>query len=347
MQQQEGMGLTRRARACGCAAKLGPGELRQLVSRLQVPADPNVLVGFSTSDDCGVYRLAPDLAIVETVDVMAPVVDDPWVFGQIAAANALSDIYAMGAQPRTALNILALPPGQADLEIGARVLAGACQKFAEANTALLGGHTLEDPELKFGASVTGTVHPDRMLTNAGARPGDGLVLTKPLGTGAITLAARGGLASEAHLAAAAASMAALNDTASRLAIECGARACTDVTGFGLIGHLAQMLRASGVRATIEAQRVPLLPGALDHACMGLLCRGVARTRYHFCDYVKAKEGVAAPLLDLLYDPQTSGGLLIAAPRPGDLVTRLHEAGVAHAALIGTVHEDSAGHILVV
>jgi len=345
--EQEARGLTRRARACGCAAKLGPGELRRLVSRLQVPADPNILVGFSTSDDSGVYRLTPDLALVESVDVMAPVVDDPWLFGQIAAANALSDIYAMGAQPRTALNILAIPPGQADLDAGAEILRGACEKFAEAHTAVLGGHTIEDPELKYGASVTGTVHPDRILTNAAARPGDGLVLTKPLGTGVITLAAKGDLASVDQLAAAAAAMARLNDVASRVALECGAHACTDVTGFGLIGHLVQMLVASRASATIEAARVPLLPGALDLVQMGLLCRAVARTRYYFCDHVSARGYEETPILDLFYDPQTSGGLLLSAPEPEALVACLHEAGVNDAALIGRVESHGPGPLAIV
>jgi len=314
---------------------------------LSALSDPNVLVGFAAGDDAAVYRLAPDLAIVQSVDIMAPVVDDPRVFGQIAAANALSDIYAMGAQPLTALNVLAVPPGQADLEVAAEILRGGCEKLTEGGAVVLGGHTIEDPEFKYGACVTGTAHPDRILTNAGAKPGDGLVLTKPLGTGVIATAIKGGLASEDHAAAAAASMAQLNAVASRAAIEGGAHACTDVTGFGLIGHLIGMLVASKVGAVVEAARVPLLPGAPDYAGMGLLCRAVGRMRYQFSCQMDVKDSVSNFLLDLLYDPQTSGGLLVSVAEPEVLVQRLHAEGIGEAAVVGRVVAEPTARLAIV
>ena len=293
-----------------------------------------MLIGFATGDDSGVYRLSPELAIVQSVDVLTPIVDDARVFGQIAAANALSDLYVLGARPRTALNILVLPQGEAYREIGREILLGGHDKLAEAGASLIGGHTVDGPELMYGMCVTGTMHPARMLTHAGAKPGDGLVLTKPIGTGVIATAVKGGLAAPEHAAAAAASMATLNATASRLAIELGARACTDVTGFGLIGHLLELLRASGVGAVIEARRVPLLPGALHYCSMGMLPAGSARLKDAYGCKVEAEPSLDEVLVDLMFDAQTSGGLLVALPRAGELVERLHAEGVAGAAVIG-------------
>jgi selenide,water dikinase len=311
---------------------------------LAAPTDPNVLVGFTTGDDCGVYRLSPELAIVQSVDVLTPIVDDPWLFGQIAAANALSDLYAMGAQPRTALNILAIPPEGFDLDEAREILRGGCEKLAEAGAALLGGHTIEDPELKYGVAVTGTVHPDRLLTNAAAHPGDGLVLTKPLGTGIISTALKAGLAAPDHAAAAAASMARLNARAAEAALACGAHACTDVTGFGLVGHLLQMLEASGVGAVVEAARVPLLAGALEYCGMGLRTMAGAEARRFYACKVDIADGVDEVLVDVLHDAQTSGGLLVALGEPERLVERLRGAGLAEAAVIGRVLAEPRGRL---
>ena len=309
---------------------------------LPAPTDPNVLVGFATGDDSGVYRLAPDLAIVQSVDVLTPIVDEPRLFGQVAAANALSDLYAMGARPRTALNILAVPPGDDfDLDEAREILRGGCEKIAEAGAALLGGHTIEDPEPKYGLCVTGTVHPDRLLTHTTARPGDALVLTKPLGTGVIATAVKAGLAAPEHATASARSMAQLNAAAAEAALACGAHACTDVTGFGLVGHLLEMAEASGVGAIVEAARVPLLTGAPDYCGMGLRTAAGARARGFYACKVALEGAVDETLLDLLHDPQTSGGLLVALPEPDALVKRLHGAGIAAAAVIGRIVPEPA------
>ena len=311
-----------------------------------MPTDPNVLVGFRTGDDCGVYRLAAGLALVQSIDVLTPIVDEPVVFGQIAAANALSDIYAMGATPRTALNFLAIPPEDFDLDDAQAILRGGHQKLAEAGVALLGGHTVEDPELKYGLAVTGTVHPDRMLSNAGARPGDGLVVTKPLGTGLIATAVKADLAAPGHAAEAADSMTRLNAAASRAALACGAHACTDVTGFGLVGHLLEMLDASGAAAVVEVERVPVLPGALACCGMGLRTAAGVAARGFYAPRLDVADGVDELRLDLLHDPQTSGGLLIAAPDAPALLERLHSHGVAEAVLIGRFEAGPAARLRV-
>ena len=312
-----------------------------------MPTDPDVLVGLTTGDDCGVYRLAPDLAIVQSVDVLTPIVDDPRLFGRIAAANALSDLYAMGARPRTALNFLAIPPEDFDIEEAREILRGGCEKLAEAGAVLLGGHTIEDFEPKYGLCVTGTVHPDHILTNAAARPGDGLVLTKPLGTGIVSTAIKAGLATPEHAAASAESMARLNAAAAEAALACGAHACTDVTGFGLVGHLLAMLEASGVGAVVVAQSVPLLPGAMDYCGMGLRTAAGAQAREYYACRVEVAASVDAVLLDVLHDAQTSGGLLIALAEPDALVERLHAAGIADAAAIGRIVAEPAGRLSIV
>jgi len=294
-----------------------------------------------------VYRLTPDLAIVQSVDLLTPIVDDPRTFGQIAAANALSDLYVLGAQPRTALNVLALPGDDAYRDVAREVLLGGSDKLAEAGASLIGGHTIEDPELKYGLCVTGTVHPARMLTHTGARPGDGLVLTKPLGTGVLATAIKGGLAAPEHAAAAAASMTTLNAVASRVAVAAGAHACTDVTGFGLVGHLLEILRASGVGAVIEARRVPLLPGALDYCGMGMLPGGSARLKDTYACKVDVAASLDEVLADLLFDAQTSGGLLVAAADPEALVAELHAQGVSTAASIGRIVAEPQVRVTVV
>ena len=264
----------------------------------------NVLVGFDTSDDAGVYRLTPELALVQTVDFFAPIVDDPFTFGAIAAANALSDVYAMGGVPVSALSILAWP-AKGDLEDLEEILKGGALKIQEAGAVLLGGHSVSDDEVKFGYAVTGTVHPARILTNAGAQSGDALVLTKPLGTGVIATALKRGIARPEYVAASVESMLKLNREACEGMLRLKANACTDVTGFGLLGHAREMAVASGVTLEINVQNLDYLPGALEYAAAGASPGGLDRNREFVSPSV---EGIEAN--SLLYDPQTSGGLLI-------------------------------------
>ena len=293
---------------------MGPGDLSAAVKDLfaNVPRDPNVLVGFGTLDDAGVYRLSETQALVQTVDFITPVVDDPFTYGEIAAANALSDVWAMGGRPITALNVAAFPSGL-DVGILNGILRGGLAKFTEAGVALLGGHTVDDPEIKYGAAVTGLIDPQRILSNAGARVGDALVLTKPLGVGVITTGIKEGVASDKSLAAAITSMRTLNQSARDAMLRHDAHACTDVTGFGLMGHLSHMARESKVTAHVNAIQVPLLPGALELRRQDVGPGGLDRNRAHFGPRVSLSSSLEAALADLLFDPQTSGGLLIALP----------------------------------
>ncbi len=271
-----------------------------------------MLVGFDTADDAGVYKLTPELALVQTVDFFTPIVDEPAVFGAIAAANALSDIYAMGARPLCALSIVAYP-ARGDVELLSEILRGGAEKMREAGCVILGGHSVADEEIKFGYAVTGTVHPERVLTNRGAQPGDALVLTKPLGTGLISTALKRGIAEPAHVEASVSSMLELNRAASEALIRLRVHALTDVTGFGLIGHAREVAVASGVTLSIEASSVPLLPGALQYARAGAIAGGLKNNREFASCAVELAGDIAPELLDALYDPQTSGGLLAALP----------------------------------
>ncbi len=279
-----------------------------MLSRIPRVDDPNLLVGFDTSDDAGVYRLNDQLALVQTVDFFTPIVDDPFTFGAIAAVNSLSDVYAMGGKPLTALSILAWPSGDeiADLE---QILAGGASKMLEAGCVIVGGHSVNDPEIKFGYAVTGTVHPERVLKNAGARAGDILMLTKPLGTGVISTALKQGIAADAHVQASIRSMLTLNRAAAEAMADCDPHGVTDVTGFGLLGHAREVARASGVTLEIEAARVPLLEGALEYARRGAIPAGLKNNREFGAGCVAGSSTID----DLLYDPQTSGGLLITLP----------------------------------
>lgn len=278
---------------------------------LPAPATPNLLVGTNTADDAGVYRLSEELALVQTVDFFAPVVDDPYWFGAIAAANALSDVYAMGGRPLTALNIAAFPIGTLPVEVLAEILRGGAEKLLEAGVTLVGGHTIDDPEPKYGLAVTGLIHPDRIITNAGARPGDRLVLTKPLGSGIATTAIKRGLAGDDLREVVTARMATLNRLASEAMVETGAHAATDITGFGLLGHLGEMVLASGLVATIRAGAVPLLPGVLELAAQGVVPGGTMRNLEWLGERVSLDPAIPEPLRLVLGDAQTSGGLLIA------------------------------------
>ena len=285
-------------------------------------ANSNVLVGFDTSDDAGVYRLSPECALVQTVDFFTPIVDDPYTFGAIAAANSLSDVFAMGGTPLTALSILCYP-GKGDLEDLSAILKGGAEKMIEAGCVVLGGHSVNDDEIKFGYAVTGTVHPERVWTNAGARPGDVLVLTKPLGTGVIATALKRGLASEAHVEAAIASMLRLNRTGAV------AHGCTDITGFGLMGHAREMALASNVTLEINSAALEFLPGALEYAAQGAVPGGLNNNREFASCAVRIAGDLRPEVAALLYDPQTSGGLLLAqdpAHAAGVIIGRVLERG---------------------
>ena len=309
--------------------------------------DPAVVVATNTADDAGVYRISADLALVQTVDVFTPVVDEPYWFGAIAAANALSDVYAMGGTPRTALNIAGFPRSKLPLEILGEILRGGGEKCVEAGVVVIGGHTLDDPEPKFGLSVTGFVHPDRVVTNAAARPGDRLVLTKPLGLGVITTGIKQERTTRPTIDEAIRVMAALNRTAGQAMADVGASAATDITGFGLLGHLHEMTRASGVRARILLSAVPILEEAWGLARAGIVPGGTQRNRDALAGAV-IWEGIDEDGQILLCDAQTSGGLLIAVP--GDRLARLVEAlragGAPASEVVGEITGEGAGEITV-
>lgn len=275
-------------------------------------ANPNVLAGFETADDAGVYRLGPDLAMVQTVDFFTPIVDDPFTFGAIAAANALSDIYAMGGAPVSALSIVAFP-GDGDSDILEAILRGGLEKMREAGCAVIGGHSVSDPEIKFGYAVTGTIHPDRIQRNSTARSGDALVFTKALGTGVIATALKRGIAQPAWVNAAVESMLTLNRAACDAMLRFDTHACTDITGFGFLGHAREMALGSGVTLEIDSSRIPLLPGALECARAGAVPGGLNNNRDFVASCVDPANEIDPALADLLYDPQTSGGLLISLP----------------------------------
>ncbi len=310
--------------------------LRPITDTFAASAFPDLLIGLEGPDDAAVYRLTDEIAIVQTVDFFPPVVDDPRQYGGIAAANAMSDVYAMGGEVLLALNIAAFPE-DLDPAILARIFEGGARKVAEAGGVIAGGHTLYDAEPKYGLAVTGIVHPDRVIAKAGARPGDALVLTKPLGTGIILTAAREDRDGAGHAEAAITSMLALNRHASHVAREAGAHAMTDVTGFGLLGHASEVAARSGVRIVIGAARVPALPGALQYAAQGIVTGGGARNRDGLADRVRLPAALDAAVVHLLFDPQTSGGLLAALdpPAAAAMVRRLHDDGLP-AAIVGRV-----------
>ena len=293
----------------------------RVLSALPKIADPNVLVGFDTADDAGVYRLSDDLALVQTVDFFTPIVDDPYTFGAVAAANSLSDVYAMGGKPISALSIVAFP-GNADIDILGEILRGGLDKMTEAGCSVMGGHSVNDPEIKFGYAVTGTIHPKQIKGNRDARVGDALVLTKAIGTGVIGTALKRGIAIDENVATMTASMLTLNRAACEAMLQFEVHGCTDVTGFGLIGHAREMALASGVTLEIEISRVPLLPGATDALDAGAIPGGLTNNQEFASCAVGTMPGADRRTGALLYDPQTSGGLLISLPpHDADLLTR--------------------------
>ena len=309
--------------------------------------DPNLLVGFNLADDAGVYRLNEREALVQTVDFFTPIIDDPYTFGAIAAANALSDVYAMGGKPLTALNIACFPANALAPEVLNQILRGGQSKVAEAGCILVGGHSVQDPELKYGLAVTGLVHPDRIYTNAGAQPGDRLILSKKLGTGLLANAFKAGRLAEADLAEAVASMLALNKAAAEILPDFAVHACTDVTGFGLLGHAAEMAEGSQVGMTFYAARVPALAHSLALAAEGLKGGSLDNQRF-LQSKVTVVAGVDPARANLLFDAQTSGGLLIAvaAAEAEALLNALGQNGVEAAALVGEVTRENPGRILV-
>jgi len=295
-------------------------------------ADENVLIGFDTADDAGVYKLTPELALVQTVDFFTPIVDDPYTFGAIAAANSLSDVYAMGGRPISALSILAYP-AKGDLDDLAQILKGGAEKMHEADCSILGGHSVADDEMKFGYAVTGTVHPARVKANAGAMPGDDLVFTKRIGTGVIGTALKRGIASDAHAAQSIEQMLTLNRRACEAMLAFDVHGCTDVTGFGLLGHAREMAAASHATIEIDVDSVRFLPGALDYARQGALPGGLQNNRDFVSCGVETARALPREIEDLLYDPQTSGGLLISLA-PADAAA--YEHAFAGAYRIGRV-----------
>jgi selenide, water dikinase len=300
--------LTGQVKGGGCASKLSPKILDQVLPGIPRIADENIIVGFDTADDAGVYRVTPDLAIVQTVDFFTPVVDDPYTFGAIAAANALSDVYAMGGRPLTALSILAWP-ASGDTDVLEQILKGGAEKIHEAGCVILGGHSVNDPEIKFGYAITGTVHPDRVKTNTGARPGDVLMFTKKIGTGVISTALKKGIAKEEHVNGAIAQMTTLNRAAAEALEKLDVHGLTDVTGFGLFGHAREMAIGSKVTLEIDSKLVRFLDGAVEYAEAKAFSGGLGNNR----EFVSSCVEGSSAFDDLFYDPQTSGGLLVSMP----------------------------------
>jgi selenide,water dikinase len=349
MSEQETIRLTQLAKRAGCAAKQPPGYLLPLLGRLPAITDPNVLVGSATADDAAIYKLSDELALVLTTDFFTPIVDRPYDFGAVAAANALSDVYAMGGKPLTALNLVGFPDQKLAVEVLAEILRGATDKAAEAGIAIVGGHTIKSEEPIFGLAVVGTVHPNRALTNAGARVGDVLVLTKPIGLGIVTTAAKNGEDRLAAIAEAIAVMSTLNRAAAEVLVQFEVHALTDVTGFGLLGHLRNMTSASGVTARVWAERVPVLAAAREYVKAGISPGGTHANWRFLADWVAYDPSVAKETQLLLCDAQTSGGLLASVPAglAPEVVGALRQAGVTSATVIGEIEATGHGRIRVV
>ena len=300
-------------------------------------------------DNAGVYKLRDDLAIIQTVDFFTPIVDDPYAFGQIAAANALSDVYAMGGKPLTAMNIVCFPSQSMDISVLKDILRGGVDKMAEAKVILVGGHTIDDTELKYGLSVTGTVHPKRLVTNSGAKAGDKLILTKPLGIGIISTALKAGMADKKIVTKITKCMLTLNDKASELMQEIGVHACTDITGFGFLGHSVELAASSQVALRFHRDSIPYFPEVVEFSQKGFCPAGLFRNKDYYSCKVEFINEIPQYLQDVLYDPQTSGGLLICleASKTELLLNRLHKAGVAYAAIIGEVASEPKGKVVVI
>jgi selenide,water dikinase len=315
---------------------------------ISVPYDGNVIVGMDMSDDAGVYRITEDIALVQTIDYITPIVDDPYVFGQIAACNSLSDIYAMGGRPLTALNVVCFPIKKFSLDRLRDILQGGLSVIQQVGAQLLGGHSVEDDEMKYGLAVTGIVHPDRVLKNNGLKAGDAIILTKPLGTGIVATAVKAGLAEDEFVGPFIQSMSTLNDKAAHIMLNYSIHACTDVTGFGLVGHLKEMLGNDTLEAAVESRELPLLPGALDNASMGLIPGGMYRNRDYIGALCSVGDDVPRELADILFDPQTSGGLLIglSGDDAPDLLSDLHAHGLSEARIVARIRDSVSQKIVV-
>lgn len=343
MNEADKIRLTQTCTKGGCASKFGPGNLAEVLSYLrdiESMVDPNLIVGLKTSDDAGVYRITPDLALIQTVDFFTPIVDDPYTFGLVAATNALSDVYAMGGKPLTALNICCFSTGMPP-EVLAEILRGGVDKILEAGAVLLGGHTVTDNEIKYGVSVTGTVHPEKVVTNAGAKAGDLLILTKPLGTGILSTAFKNNAIGEEELAEAIRSMTTLNRSASEAMQKVGVNACTDVTGFGLTGHLYEMAEASCVHARVHTSQLTIMKGVLEQIEKENVPGGAYANRKHFGQWVYFDDGISDVLKMTVFDPQTSGGLLISVPveKADELIKELEERKTLCTKIIGEIIDD--------
>ncbi len=343
-----GVKLTEFSKSAGCAAKIGPGVLAEVVGRLPSAVDENLMVGVETADDAAVYRVSDEVALIQTVDFFPPMVDDPYTFGQIAAANALSDVYAMGGEPRLALNVVAFP-NCLGAEVLGEILAGGASKVQEAGAVLAGGHSINDEEPKYGLCVSGFVHPDRIWKNGGAQAGDVLLLTKPLGVGLINTAVKAGMASAEAEKKAVESMSCLNKIAMEVLREAEVHSCTDVTGFGLTGHALETARASKASLVIETKKLEVLPDALFYASMGLVPEGTYRNKEFNKKDVRIEEQVDEALEDLVFDPQTSGGLLVSLPgRDAETVLRkLEQAGYPlKAGIVGFVTDLQDKYLII-
>jgi len=312
------------------------------------PTDENLLVGLDRADDAGVYKVTDDIALIQTVDFFTPIVDDPYWFGQIAAANALSDVYAMGGVPKTAMNLVAFPLKDMDIAILRQIIQGGLDKMREAGVVLVGGHSVEDKELKYGLSVTGFIHPDRILTKKDLRAGDRLILTKALGTGIVNTAIKGGLASDDIIERVTRLMATLNRDAAEVMSHFPVHGCTDITGFGLLGHMAEMVCEMPFGIKLMSREIPILPEAMEYAGMGLVPAGAYKNREFRECMVDFAPSVDRLMQDILFDPQTSGGLLIGVDpdRAGDLVAELRDKGIEEAAVIGEVTDGPKERIIV-
>ena len=327
---------------------MGPGDLKKALCGIKVKGDANLIVGLKDADDAGVYRLSDGLAIIQTVDFITPIVDDPYDFGRIAAANSLSDVWAMGGRPVTAMNIVCFPGDKLEIEVLKEILSGALESLEKAGTVMIGGHSIKDDELKFGLSVTGVIHPDKVVTKGGAKAGDRLILTKPLGTGILNTALKAGLLDDEAKKSLVEQMVQLNKEASEVMVAIGTDACTDVTGFGLMGHACEMAEKSGVSMKIIAQSIPLMEGVAKWADAGMIPAGLHSNRDFRMDMVEISSSLPRWMGDVIFDPQTSGGLLIAVPGKlaVGMLSEIKKAGYGRAAIIGEVMPETKARIIV-
>lgn len=339
------MKLTAHVKAGGCAAKISPSQLAEIVRGLPEFDVPNLLTTIQSFEDAAVYKISEELALVQTIDFFPPVVDDPYLFGRIAAVNAISDIYAMGAKPIMALGVLCFPVCDYPLSVAQKILQGGADALKEAGAALVGGHSIQSAEPIYGLAVSGLIHPQQILTNGGAKSGDALVLTKRIGSGALLLAHKAELLVGASLQTLLCSLTLLNKSALEIAIPFKPHAATDVTGFGLIGHVHEMSKASGLRCVLHAQNVPFFPEALSYAEQGFVPAGAYANRNAYESIAYINDDVSLSYADLMFDPQTSGGLLLALepPKAADLVKALIETGLV-GAIIGEMIDGNAGHV---